>query len=161
MKHLPQGWKIEKLENIAKLIIGKTPSRAIPEYFSGENLWTSIADIKEKFIFNTKEKITDEAVKKSGIKKVKKGTLLLSYKLSIGKLAFAGKDLFTNEAIAGLELINPDINNEFLYYVLKNTDWDENTDRAVKGKTLNKGKLNEIEIPFPPLPQQEKNRQCP
>jgi len=153
---VPNGWKEQKLGNIVNLIIGKTPSRNISEYFTGENLWTSIRDMNNLIITNTKEKITHKAIQDSNIKQVKKGTLLLSYKLSIGKLSFAGQDLYTNEAIAGLEIITNSIDNKFLFYVLKATDLERTTDRAVMGKTLNKAKLKLIPIAYPPLSQQEK-----
>jgi restriction endonuclease S subunit len=156
LKNIPNGWEKDKLGNIVNLIIGKTPSRNISKYFLGDNLWTSIRDMNSMVITNTKEKITNEAVQISRIKQVKKGTLLLSYKLSIGKLSFAGKDLYTNEAIAGLEIINKSINNKFLYYLLKATDLERTTDRAVMGKTLNKAKLTLIPVAYPPLQQQEK-----
>ncbi|WP_373003277.1 restriction endonuclease subunit S [Sulfurimonas sp.] len=156
IENLPDGWKEQQLGNIVNLVIGKTPSRNIPEYFTGENLWTSIRDMNSKVISNTKERITEKAIQDSKIKKVKKGTLLLSYKLSIGKLSFAGEDLYTNEAIAGLEIESEELNNKFLYYALRNTDLERTTDRAVMGKTLNKAKLKLIPIPIPILSQQEK-----
>lgn len=69
-------------------------------------------------ITDTKEKISDEAIKKSNVKLIPKDTTLLSFKLSIGKTAIAGKDLYTNEAIAGLI---PNDNNKlldmFLFYI--------------------------------------------
>ncbi|MEA2098768.1 MAG: restriction endonuclease subunit S [Campylobacterota bacterium] len=154
--NVPDGWQEKKLGKIVNFIIGKTPSRNVSEYFAGDNLWTSIRDMNNYIISSTKEKITDKAVQDSNIKQVKKGTLLLSYKLSIGKLSFAGQNLYTNEAIAGLEILDTSIENKFLYYVLKATDLERTIDRAVMGKTLNKAKLQVIPIAYPPLPQQEK-----
>ena len=156
INNIPKEWEIKELGNLVNFIIGKTPSRNKSEYFGGNNPWVSIADMKSKFLSHTKECITNEAIKDSGIKKVKKGTLLLSYKLSIGKLSFALNDLYTNEAIASLEILSDKLIKEFLYYVLKHTDLERTTDRAVMGKTLNKSKLQVIPIPIPPLQQQEK-----
>lgn len=154
--NLPNGWKEEKIGNIINLTIGKTPSRKKSEYFTGENLWVSIADIRSINLTDTKEKITEQAIKDSNIKKVKAGTLIMSYKLSIGKMAFASEDLYTNEAIAALNIITDDLDKKFLYYYLLNADLEKTTDRAVKGKTLNKAKIEQIPIQFPPLQQQEK-----
>lgn len=154
--NLPNGWKEEKIGNIIDLTIGKTPSRKKSEYFTGDNLWVSIADIKSINLTNTKEKITEQAIKDSNIKKVKAGTLIMSYKLSIGKMAFTSQDLYTNEAIVALNIKINDLDKKFLYYYLLNADLEKTTDRAVKGKTLNKAKIEQIHIQFPPLQQQEK-----
>ena len=154
--NLPNGWKEEKIGNIIDLTIGKTPSRKKSEYFTGDNLWVSIADIKSINLTNTKEKITEQAIKDSNIKKVKAGTLIMSYKLSIGKMAFTSQDLYTNEAIVALNIKINDLDKKFLYYYLLNADLEKTTDRAVKGKTLNKAKIEQIHIQFPLLQQQEK-----
>lgn len=156
IKNLPQGWRVEELGNLVNFIIGKTPSRTNDEYFKGTHLWVSIADIKSKYLSTTKERITDEALHVTKIRKVQKGTLLLSYKLSIGKMAFATQDLYTNEAIAGLDIKSQSIGKEYLYYYLLFADLEKTTDRAVKGRTLNKAKLEQIPILLPPIPQQEK-----
>jgi type I restriction enzyme S subunit len=68
-------------------------------------------------------------------------TLLASFKLTLGRLAFAGRDLFTNEAIAALTIFNErEQSKEFLFYFLNFFDWDKATegDVKIKGKTLNK-----------------------
>jgi len=83
---------------------------------------------------------------------IQKGTLLMSFKLSLGRLCFAGCDLFTNEAICSFNKLRA--NAEFLYYVLGRTDFSLYGKQAVKGYTLNKESLKLIEVPFPPLPEQ-------
>ena len=90
---------------------------------------------------------------------VPQGALLLSFKLSLGKLAFAGKPLRTNEAIAAL--IPNDFGvliPEFLYWYLKSFDWATAArgSEKVKGATLNKAKLKEILVPLPPLAEQKR-----
>ena len=80
------------------------------------------------------------------------GTLLLSFKLTLGRLAFAGKDLYTNEAIAALTIRNEkEIDKYFLYYFLSWFDWNAAAEGnvKVKGKTLNKAKLKKIEVQYP------------
>lgn len=82
---------------------------------------------------------------------------MYSFKLTIGKTAFAGTDLYTNEAIAGLvpkkdDLITP----AFLYHALSITDPLEHTGYAVKGRTLNQKTLPLITIPLPPLSEQRR-----
>ena len=79
----------------------------------------------------------------------------MSFKLTIGKLAFAGRDLYTNEAIASLRT-SDSVYSKFLYHGLQHWDLTANIDQAVKGVTLNKQKLQEIPCLLPPLPQQKK-----
>ncbi|EDO6879318.1 restriction endonuclease subunit S [Campylobacter coli] len=149
MTNLPQGWEVKKLGDIAKIQIGKTPSRNNIDFFQGENIWLSIRDLKSKFVSSSSEKISNEAISKTNIKVVPKGTLLMSFKLTLGKTAFAECDLYTNEAIAAIFIKNKNINKYFLDYVLKFTDLEKYVDNAVKGKTLNKQKLKQIEILLP------------
>ncbi len=141
------------LSDLVEINIGKTPSRSIPQYFGKGETWLSIRDMNgQKFLSISKEEITDLGIKESKIKVVKKGTLLFSFKLSIGKVAIADKDLFTNEAIASFPIIDQnklDIN--YLYQVMKSFDFTDGGVRAVKGKTLNKTKLKKIKIPLPTL----------
>lgn len=152
--NLPQGWEWKTLENIAEIQIGKTPTRNNLDFFQGENIWLSIRDLKDKFISSSNEKISDEAIVKTNMKKVPKGTLLMSFKLTLGKTAFADCDLYTNEAIAAIFIKDENVNKYFLDYALKFTNLDKYVDNAVKGKTLNKQKLKQIEIPLPPLKEQ-------
>jgi type I restriction enzyme S subunit len=157
------SWIYKKLSEICELNIGKTPSRSDKSYWvndgNGGEVWLSIADItkcKSLEIFDSKEKITNKGA--SLFKKVKTGTLMMSFKLSIGKLAIAGRDLYTNEAIVALPIKNKnEVDIKFLYYFLSFYDWDKESenDVKVKGKTLNKAKLKEILVPIPSLATQQ------
>ena len=105
----------------------------------------------------TKERITRIGATKSGSKRIPRGTLLLSFKLSLGKRTFSGCDLFTNEAIAALHVLDHDVaDRDYLYWALGSIDYDRLVDRAAKGKTLNKAKLKLLEIPLPPLDEQKR-----
>ena len=105
-----------------------------------KNVWLSIADLlnaEGMIISDSKEYISDDGAKLS--KFVKKGTLLASFKLTLGRLAFAGKDLYTNEAIAALTIRNEqEILKEYLYHYLTFFDWHGAVegDIKVKGKTF-------------------------
>ena len=83
---------------------------------------------------------------------IPKGTLIMSFKLSIGRLAFAGCDLFTNEAICSFNELKVDI--EYLYYALGRVDFSLYGKQAVKGYTLNKESLNAVQVTLPPIPEQ-------
>lgn len=147
-------WPLEKLGDKVNVLIGGTPPRDMPAYFTGQNLWVSIAEMTGQTIRDTKEKITDEAIKKSNVKLIPAGTTLLSFKLSIGKTAIAGVPLYTNEAIAGL--IPKDKNeicDAYLFHLFNAKQIDlDNTGYKAFGKSLNSTFLKEeIKIPIPPL----------
>ena len=146
--------RTEKLSALLDISIGRTPSRNEPAYWGKGHRWVSIRDLNSKIVTETKEQITDLAVKKARCKVVPKGTLLFSFKLTIGKMAFAGCDLFTNEAIAAFSILNKrELYSEFLYYALQSASYS-GSNQAVMGKTLNSKSLAEIEIPLPPLDDQ-------
>jgi len=153
--------KLEPLSNRINVIIGGTPSRRIRRYFGGKNLWVSIKEMNENKILDTKEKITDEGVKNSNVKLIKKGTILLSFKLSIGKTAIAGKELYTNEAIAGLEIKTKFIKSvldKYLFYFFSSNLAKGLLIKSnnIFGSSLNKPFLEKMIIPFPKLEIQKK-----
>ena len=81
----------------------------------------------------------------------------MSFKLSLGKRTIAGCDLFTNEAIAALHILDHDVvDRDYLYWALGSIDYDRHVDRAAKGKTLNKAKLKLLRIPLPSLIEQRR-----
>lgn len=129
-----------------ELQMGKTPSRNRREYWSGENIiWISISDlsaVKSHVITNSKEHITQLAVDETDIKPIPPNTVVMSFKLSIGKVAITTKISYTNEAIiAFLPKNNINISPLYLYYSLQSYDWSQSGNRAVMGKTLNKATL--------------------
>lgn len=149
--------KYLKLEEIANLDMGKTPARNNLEYWNGNNTWVSISDLKDKYISESKEKITDKAISDTKIKEVPENTLIISFKLSIGKKAITTKKLYTNEAIMALKIKDKnELDVEYLYYALEKVDLIRYTDKAAKGKTLNKEKLKKIEIPICDMYKQKK-----
>lgn len=147
-----------KLSQAFDLQMGKTPSRNIAEYWGGDHKWVSIADIGNagKYISETKECITDDGVSGSGIKVVPKGTVIMSFKLSIGKTAITSEDMYTNEAIMafidkGIYPVDPN----YLYHLCYGTDWTAGTNKAVMGLTLNKATLSEKMINLPSVEEQK------
>ena len=153
-------WKKVKLGDIFILQMGKTPLRENKLYWDKGNYnWISISDMNfsEKYISFTKEKITDFAIKKSGIKIIPKNTVIMSFKLSIGKVKIVNEDIYSNEAImAFIPKEDIFIDENFLYYSLKNVRWDEGINKAVKGLTLNKNLISQKEILLPNLTIQKK-----
>ena len=154
---MKQGWKTCKFADVFDLQMGKTPSRDNPTYWGDDNMWVSIADMNEqKYMSATKEGITDVAVQESGIKPIPKGTVIMSFKLSIGKVSIATSKLYTNEAIMGfIEKEEGTLVPEYLYYYLKGYKW-EGANKAAMGMTLNKKTIAENTISYPPIAEQEK-----
>lgn len=156
-----KDWKYYDFGSLFPISMGKTPPRAGAQYWDTEkktsNLWVSIADISQnegREILDTKEYVSDLGA--SGISLVKKGSLLLSFKLSIGKMAFAGRDLYTNEAIIAIPETKG-FDQQFLYYYLSSLDWSTLSGGSVKvkGKTFNKKSLSKIQIPKIPFAEQQ------
>lgn len=149
-----------KLGDVFNLQMGKTPARANLAYWTdGTNEWVSIADLSsyEKYVEGTKEKITDLAVQESGIKKISANTVIMSFKLSLGKTAITKTPVYTNEAImAFLPSGKYDVCPDYFFYLFSGKDWSEGTNRAVMGATLNKATLRNIEIDVPPLDEQRR-----
>ncbi len=158
-----KDWKIKKLGDVCEINIGRTPERGNSKMWDKEkkteNVWLSIADLnnaEDGYISDSSEYVSDNAVPK--MKLVKANTLLMSFKLTIGRCAITKRELFTNEAIAALPIIDKDLDLFFLKYYLENFDWAKLTegDVKVKGKTLNKEKLKEVPITVPPREEQKR-----
>lgn len=143
-------WEVKRLGDLCTLGMGRTPSRINDAYWGRGYKWLSIADLKAKVITESSEEITELAAKQ--IPLIKKGTLLMSFKLSIGRLAFAGCDLFTNEAICSFNELKA--NAEYLYYALQRVDFSLYGKQAVKGFTLNKASLQLVEVAIPTIEEQ-------
>jgi type I restriction enzyme M protein len=148
LKRQAQEQKTVKLKTLLKdekVIIGFTPPRDDDSYwFGGKHTWVKITDMNDDmYISDSEEKITDLGIKPD--KLLPTGTLLFSFKLSIGKVSITQKPLYTNEAIAGL-IIDDEIVKKYLYYVLPKIDYNSN--RATKGGTLNTETVGDLEIPF-------------
>ena len=120
-----------RLDELFDLQMGKTPSRNNPEYWNSEDhKWISISDLSKcgKYILDTKEYISDKAVQESGISCIPANTVIMSFKLSIGKTAITKEPIYSNEAIMSfrdkhfVELL-PDyifyMDNENMYSLLR------------------------------------------
>jgi type I restriction enzyme S subunit len=125
---IPEGWKVCAASDIFDINIGKTPPRKEQEWFSTEKnqnvTWVSISDMGNNgmFISDSSEYLTKEAVSKFNIIIVPNNTILLSFKLTIGRVAICNSELTTNEAIARFYLPN-DSFREYLYLALKDYDY--------------------------------------
>jgi type I restriction enzyme S subunit len=146
-----EGYELVKIGDITDINIGSTPYTQNYKYWdNGTFIWVSISDMNENIIYKTKKCLTEEGVKTMSNRKVPKGSILLSFKLTIGKLAIAGCDLYCNEAIAYLNSKITKIPQMFLYYILDSLNL-EKYGRGTIGSNgnLNKEILKDIQIPIP------------
>ena len=148
------------LEELFDLQMGKTPFRDNPEYWSsGVNKWISIGDLSKcgKYISDTKEYISDKAVMESGISIIPAHTVVMSFKLSIGKTAITAEPMYSNEAIMSFHDKHVvDLLPDYIYYMFSAKDWDIGTNNAVMGKTLNKATLSKNKVRLHCMTEQQK-----
>ena len=97
---IPSHWEVMPIKHSYKFTVGWTPPTGRNDLFEGNNLWANISDLGKKEINNTANRISDSAVRLSGRSMSPKGSLLYSFKLSVGTVSFCGADMYTNEAIA-------------------------------------------------------------
>lgn len=161
---IPKSWAWVKLGDICEILLGKTPQTEIANFWNpADYKWVSINDMSDKeTIYNTKKHISEFARQKYfGDYICKKGTLILSFKLTIGRVSIMGFDGYHNEGIASIlpylysNQNDKEIFQKFLlHFLIIFTNLSEKTG-AIKGDTLNKTKLNELLIPLPPLQEQK------
>lgn len=121
------GRQICKVSEYFDISIGKTPPRKETQWFTtnpSDIVWVSISDMGSSgtFIGNSSEYLTQEAVKKFNIKIVPDNTVILSFKLTVGRIAITNGKMTTNEAIAHFKT-DKNFINEYLYCYLKNFNY--------------------------------------
>lgn len=112
--NIPTHWEIKRVKDVAKWKTGFTPDTKKPEYYEGSDDWVTIGDMDGRYIKTTQNKINGSLFPKSW--KTSANSLLFSFKLSIGQVAFNEKEVFTNEAICSFSP-KSDINLRYLYYI--------------------------------------------
>lgn len=151
---IPKGWEIKCADTLFDITIGKTPNRKIFDYYCDRPInckkWASITDIgnSEVYICDTKEYLTNEAVKNCKMIIVPKGSILLSFKLSVGKVGITDCEMCTNEAIAHF-YINDDRMREYLFLFLRNFDYSKLGNTSSIGTAVNSKIVKKMEIMVP------------
>lgn len=152
---IPEGWKVKRVKEVTKWKTGFTPSTKIQEYYNGDDEWATISDLDKdlKYIENTKNKINGKYFE--GRNKIPKNSLLFSFKLSVGQVAFNKKEMYTNEAICSF-LRSSSINLNYFYYaapvfIIKNAN------KNIYGANiLNQELISNALTLVPPLETQKK-----
>ncbi len=148
-------WAIAKIKDEFNLTMGKTPSRANHDYWVENGCkWVSIADMANysKYTDETAEHISQKAINECGLKAIEPNTIIMSFKLSIGRTAITSERIYTNEAIMAFRDINEKkFDLDFLFFTLSTKNWLKYAKQAVKGATLNKESIGNSNIIVPPL----------
>ena len=157
---IPDIWRWVKFADIVTFYSGKTPERHTAEYWNnGEYTWVSIADmIADGITVETKERITKTALSDCFSGKMSPaGTMIMSFKLTIGKISVLGIDAVHNEAIISIfPFLNDATLKDYLFKVLPLLANSGDSKNAIKGKTLNATSLSNLMIPLPPLTEQQR-----
>ena len=157
---IPESWQWCRLGTLTKLSIGKTPPRGDLLYWSnGVYPWISISDMTDYgTVTHTKERVSEYAVAKAFGSISPKGSLIMSFKLTVGRTSILGIDAYHNEAIITLApFVDDDFAiRDYLFWVLPLISNYGDSKDAIKGKTLNSKSLYNLLIPLPPLVEQKR-----
>lgn len=157
---IPDGWAWCRFGEYVKMKIGKTPARGESAYWSdGAYPWVSISDMSDYGrVANTKEKVSEKAAQCQFGEISPIGTLLMSFKLTVGRTSILEIAAYHNEAIISISpyLDKDCITRDYLFYVLPFISNLGDSKDAIKGKTLNSQSLYKILLPVPPLHEQKR-----
>ena len=147
-----------KLGEICEIISGSTPKTGIPEYWDGTQKWITPAELNEDtyIITDSIRKLTELGVEKAGLSSFPEGTVILSSRAPIGKVAIAGCEMYCNQGFKNL-ICSEKINNHYLYWFLKGrTEYLNSLGRGATFKEISKQIVSNIEIDVPPIEQQKR-----
>lgn len=139
-----------KLGELGEVVSGSTPKTNIKDYWDGEILWITPAEIQEDdyYIADTQRKITNLAVEKTNLKLLPKGTVLLSSRAPIGKVAICDNDMYCNQGFKNI-ICSDRLENRYVYYFLKyNVEYIKSLGRGATFKEISKGIVENLEIPY-------------
>ncbi|MCL2114579.1 MAG: restriction endonuclease subunit S [Streptococcaceae bacterium] len=157
ISELPNTWRYCRFKDVVSYYLGKTPPRSATEYWGFDIPWVSIADMPENGVITaTKEKLSNLAIPLFRDKVSPRGTLLMSFKLTVGRVSILGIDASHNEAIISIfpyfDMEN--IFRNYLFKFLPNIANGGESKDAIKGTTLNSSSINALLIPIPPMAEQ-------
>ena len=145
-----------KLGEICEIVSGSTPKTGIPEYWDGDIKWITPAEISDEsyIVEDSARHITILGVQKTGLTPFPKGTVILSSRAPIGKVAIAGCEMYCNQGFKNL-ICSKVIDNRYLYWFLKgHTEYLNSLGRGATFKEISKKIVSEIEINVPAIEKQ-------
>ena len=150
-----EGWEYKKLGDVCQVVTGSTPKTNISEYWDGNYPWVTPAELKgDVYISDTARHITEEAIAHTNLTLLPIGTVLLSSRAPIGKVAITTIEMYCNQGFKNL-ICSEKINNRYLYWFLKcKTEFLNSLGRGATFKEISKKIVADIEINVPDLEQQ-------
>ena len=154
---MKQGWEIKKLGEVCEVIGGSTPKTSDDTFWDGDYYWISPAELDgSKYVYSTTRTITDAGVRSAHLQILPIGTVLLSSRAPIGKVAITKVPMYCNQGFKNL-VCGKDLINEYVYWFLKhNTDYLNSLGTGATFKEISKKVVEQIPIPVPPIAEQEK-----
>src|SRR5690554_4137770 len=151
---IPAGWHVRKLNHAISYEVGFTPESGKSEYYGDDYHWANISDLGPKFLSETSKGITEEAILKYKKKPAKKGSLLYSFKLSVGQVSFAGNDMYTNEAIASFNG-SEHLDLSYFYFLAPIAIIQNASENIYGAKILNQEANGAAKVIIPPVEEQK------
>ncbi|WP_232596289.1 restriction endonuclease subunit S [Photobacterium phosphoreum] len=152
---IPDGWKVLPSEKVANVAIGKTPPRKEPQWFSEDNkdvTWISIRDMGKSgmYALDSSEYLTQESVDKFNVKVIPDNTLILSFKLTVGRVAITHGEMTTNEAIAHYKLSDDaPVSTNYLYSYMKQFNFESLGSTSSIAKAVNSKIIKALPVIVP------------
>jgi type I restriction enzyme S subunit len=154
---IPEEWEEKPISEIAEIYLGGTPSTKIKDYWNGKIKWASAKDIsncKSRFIFDTERTISEKGIKNSAAKLLPKGTIVITSRGTVGKIAILGEDMSFNQTCYGLK-VKENYSSMFIFYELKNRINDIlSASYGTVFNTITIKTFDELRLNIPPLPEQ-------
>lgn len=151
-----KGWEVKKLGEVAEIIGGSTPKTNDASYWNGEYFWITPAELDgRKYFYSTSRTLTDDGVKSANLQLLPIGTVLLSSRAPIGKVAITCAPMYCNQGFKNI-VCSDRLNNEYVYsFLLYNNDYLNSLGTGATFKEISKRVVSEIPIPLPPLSLQQ------
>ena len=152
-----EGWEKKKISEVGDVIGGTTPSTSNPNFWNGDICWISPAELHgERYLYDSVKKITKEAVKAKSLKELPEGTVILSSRAPIGKVAINKVPMYCNQGFKCV-ICRKQLYNEFLYWwFYGNTDYLNSLGTGATFSEISKTVVENISIPLPPLSEQQR-----
>ena len=153
---MKEGWQYKKIKDIATVIGGTTPNTNVAEYWDGNLCWISPAELDgSHYLYDSRKKITEAAVKAKSLKLLPEGTVILSSRAPIGKVVINKVPTYCNQGFKCV-VCGKEIYNEFLYWWFwGKTEYLNSLGTGATFKEISKKVVEEITIPVPPLSEQQ------
>jgi len=151
-----EGWEYKKIGDIATVVSGSTPQTSVEEFWGEGHYWVTPAELDDKTVYvsKTERQITDAALAKVKLQRLPKGTVLLSSRAPIGKVAICDVDMYCNQGFKNC-ICSDLVYNKYLFYFLKDKkEYLNSLGRGATFKEISKGIVEKVVVPLPPKPTQ-------